>query len=42
MLQLNARVGYHKTLDTIVNKHARIIWVVLAKGEAYAPKYGEP
>jgi transposase len=41
MLELNARVGYYKTLVAIANKHARIIWAVLAKGEAYDPKYGQ-
>ena len=32
-----ARVGYHKTLVAIANKHARIIWAILAKGEHYDP-----
>jgi transposase len=41
MLELNARVGYQKTLVAIANKHARIIWAVLAKGEAYDPKHGQ-
>jgi transposase len=41
MLELNARVGYYKALVAIANKHARIIWAVLAKGEAYDPKYGQ-
>lgn len=41
MLALNARVGYYKTLVAIANKHARIIWAVLAKGEAFDPEYGE-
>ncbi|NLX17537.1 MAG: IS110 family transposase [Ramlibacter sp.] len=35
---LNARVGYHKTLVAIANKHARQLWAVLAKGEAYSPE----
>ena len=34
---LHARVGYHKTLVAIANKHARMIWALLAKGEAYDP-----
>jgi transposase len=34
---LNARVGYHKTLVAIANKHARILWVILARGEHYNP-----
>ena len=29
------RVGYHKTLVAIANKHARIIWALLVKGEAF-------
>lgn len=35
---LNARVGYHKTLVAIANKHARQLWAVLAKGETYNPE----
>lgn len=30
-----SRIGYHKTLVAIVNKHARIIWALLVKGEAF-------
>ena len=30
-----ARIGYHKTLVAIANKHARIIWALLVKGEAF-------
>jgi transposase len=37
MLELQQRVGYHKTLVAIANKHARICWAILAKGEAYDP-----
>jgi transposase len=33
----HARVGYHKTSVAIANKHARMIWALLAKGEAYDP-----
>jgi transposase len=33
--QLYARVGYHKTLVAIANKHARMMWAILAKGESY-------
>jgi transposase len=29
------RVGYHKTLVAIANKHARIIWAMLVKGEDF-------
>ncbi|MCC4119227.1 IS110 family transposase, partial [Aromatoleum toluclasticum] len=38
IVTLNARVGYHKTLVAIANKHARQLWAVLAKGEAYNPE----
>lgn len=33
IVTLNDRVGYHKTLTAIANKHARIIWAIMAKGE---------
>ena len=36
-VHLYARVGYHKTLVAIANKHTRMIWAILAKGEAYDP-----
>jgi transposase len=35
MVPLYARIGYHKTLVAIAHKHARMIWAILAKGEAY-------
>ncbi len=35
IVALNGRIGYHKTLIAIANKHARQLWAVLAKGEAY-------
>jgi transposase len=28
-----ARIGYHKTLVAIANKHARLIWVLLTRDE---------
>jgi transposase len=28
-----ARIGYHKTLVAIANKHARLIWVLLTRAE---------
>jgi hypothetical protein len=31
------RVGYHKTLIAIANKHARIRWAILAHGDQYNP-----
>lgn len=37
IVEVYGRVGYHKTLVAIANKHARIIWALLAKGEAYDP-----
>jgi hypothetical protein len=37
IVQLHARVGYHKTLVAIANKHARMIWAILAQGEDYDP-----
>jgi transposase len=39
---LNTRVGYHKTLVAIANKHARILWVILARGEHYNPEAAAP
>lgn len=35
VVQLYGRVGYHKTLIAIANKHARMIWAILAKGEDF-------
>jgi transposase len=35
MLSLASRAGYGKTLVAVANKHARIIWAVLAKGQSY-------
>lgn len=37
IVSLHARIGYHKTLVAIANKHARIIWAILAKGKHYDP-----
>jgi transposase len=37
IVALHARVGYHKTLVAIANKHMRILWAILAKGERYDP-----
>lgn len=39
IVQLQARVGYYKTLVAVANKHARILWVVLAKGEKFDPSH---
>jgi transposase len=35
IVQVYARVGYHKTLVAIANKHARMMWAILAKDERY-------
>ncbi len=35
IVHLYQRVGYHKTLVAIANKHARMMWAILAKEEAY-------
>jgi len=37
IVQLQARVGYQKTLVAVANKHARILWAILAKGEKFDP-----
>lgn len=37
MVSLVQRVGYHKTLIAIANKHARQIWAMMVKGEDYNP-----
>jgi len=38
MVELRMRLGYHKSLVAIANKHARMIWAILAKGENYDPE----
>lgn len=35
IIRLYGRVGYHKTLVAIANKHARQLWALLAKDETY-------
>jgi transposase len=35
IVALHGRVGYHKTLVAIANKHVRIVWAILAHGESY-------
>lgn len=37
MIDARLRLGFFRTLVAIANKHARIIWAILAKGEAYDP-----
>lgn len=39
IVQLQARIGYYKTLVAVANKHARILWAVLARGEKFDPSY---
>jgi transposase len=38
MVKLHERVGYHKAAVAIANKHARQIWAMLTRGEAYNPE----
>ncbi len=38
IVQLQARVGYQKTLVAIANKNARVIWALLAREETYNPE----
>jgi transposase len=38
MVELAQRAGYRKALVGIANKHARIIWAILAKREPYDPQ----
>lgn len=35
MVKLNERVGYHKAAVAIANKHARQVWAMITRGEAY-------
>lgn len=35
IVKLHDRVGYHKAAVAIANKHARQVWAMLARGEAY-------
>lgn len=37
MIEARLRLGYYRTLVAIANKHTRMIWAILAKGEAYDP-----
>lgn len=38
IIEVYGRVGYHKTLIAIANKHARMLWAMQAKDEAYDPQ----
>jgi transposase len=33
------RIGWYRTLVAVANKHARILWAILAKGERFDPSY---
>ena len=33
IVSVHARIGYHKTLVAIANKHARLVWALLMKDE---------
>lgn len=37
IVQFQQRVGYYKTLVAVANKHARILWAILARGERFDP-----
>jgi len=38
IIEVYGRVGYHKTLIAIANVHARMLWGMQAKDEAYDPQ----
>jgi len=38
MIGARLRLGFYKALVAIANKHARMIWAILAKGETYDPE----
>lgn len=42
ILQMYMRVGYHKALVAIANKHARMMWAILAKDESYNANAWQP
>ncbi len=39
IVQLQARVGWQKTLVAVANKNARILWAVLARGRTFDARY---
>jgi transposase len=41
MIEARQRLGYHKAVVAIANKNARMIWAILAKGEAHDPNAWE-
>ncbi len=42
IVDLLGRIGYHKTLVAIANKHARIIWALLVTGEDFNVRHLAP
>jgi transposase len=38
IMDIAGRMAYHKALVAIANKHARMMWAMLAKSEAYDPE----
>jgi transposase len=38
IVDLRSRMGYYKALVAIANKHARMMWAILARGERYDPE----
>jgi transposase len=39
IVQLLERIGWYRTLVAVANKHARIVWAILAKGERFDPTH---
>jgi transposase len=39
IVQLRARVGISKTLVAVANKHARVLWAVMAREEGFDPDF---
>lgn len=39
IVQLQARIGWQKTLVAVANKNARTLWAVLAKGKPFDPQH---
>jgi len=37
IVQLQQRIGYYKALVAVANKHARILWAILVRGERFDP-----
>lgn len=42
IVQLQARVGWYRTLVAVANKHARILWAILATGSVSIPRMSPP